>query len=120
MAMSSRERLISALTHQNPDHTPCAFMLYGALHKSSRDYLDFIDRQIEMGLDVFVELPPRAPITINDHYNLHGLPVSFHPEVSVREIKQPGENEPLLVKEYQHPRRHVDLRGPADGRLALG
>jgi uroporphyrinogen-III decarboxylase len=103
MAMSSRERLISALTHQNPDHTPCAFMLYGALHKSSRDYLEFIDRQLEMGLDTFVELPPRAPLTVNDHYNLHGLPVSFHPAVSVREFNLPGGSEPVLVKEYHTP-----------------
>jgi len=103
MAMSSRERLISALTYQNPDHTPCAFMLYGGLHKSSRDYLDFIDRQIAMGLDTFVELPPRDPVTVNDHYNLHGLPVSFHPEVRVREFMLPGGSEPLLVKEYSTP-----------------
>ncbi len=103
MAMSSRERLISALAHQNPDHTPCAFMLHGALHKSSRNYLDFIDRQLAMGLDAFVELPPRAPHTVNDHYNLHGLPVSYHPDVVIREFKQPGLNEPLLVKEYHTP-----------------
>lgn len=78
-------------------------MLYGALHKSSRDYLDFIDRQLEMGLDTFVELPPRAPLTVNDYYNLHGLPVSFHPDVSIREFVQIGRSEPVLVKEYHTP-----------------
>jgi len=103
MTMSSRDRLLAVLNHQTPDHIPCAFMLYGALHSSSRDYLDFIDCQLALWLDTFVELPPRAPFTSNDHYNLHGLPVSFHPAVSIREFKLPGKDEPLLVKEYHTP-----------------
>ena len=62
-------------------------------------------RQVALGLDPYVQIPPRPPIVINDHYNLHGLPVTFDPRVTVREwIERPtaGEN-PLMIKEYHTP-----------------
>jgi hypothetical protein len=42
---------------------------------------------------------------VSDSYNLYGLPVQFHPSVSVREWKESPSNEkfPVLFKEYQTP-----------------
>jgi hypothetical protein len=80
-------------------------MLYKSLLSSSRTYLDFLQRQLEMGLDAFVQLPPRPPQMVSDTYNLHGLPVSFDGRVKVSEWKEdlPGEKWPLLIKEYKTP-----------------
>jgi len=103
--LTSRERMLAALSCNPVDHTPCAFMLFKGLLSRSRSYLDFLETQIAMGLDTFVQLPPRAPQVNNDYYNLHGLPVSFDPRVQVTEWKEnlPGEELPILVKEYHTP-----------------
>jgi uroporphyrinogen-III decarboxylase len=103
--MSSRERMLAALNHQAADHTPCSFMLYKGLQITSRDYADFVERQIEMGLDAYVMLPPRPPVVVNDHYNLHGLDVSYDPQVEIEEWaeRRDGEQWPILVKEYHTP-----------------
>jgi hypothetical protein len=103
--MTSRDRMLAALACQPVDRVPCAFMLYGALHQSSGNYLDFVAGQLALGLDAYVELPPRPPVVVNDHYNLHGIPVRYDPRVVVSEwVERPtDEVEPVLVKEYLTP-----------------
>jgi hypothetical protein len=103
--MSSRQRMLVALSCQKPDHLPCSFMLFNGLKDQSWDYLNFIQRQLDLGLDPYVQIPPRQPVIKNDYYNLHGLPVSYHPDVSVKEWKeiQDGQQYPILIKEYQTP-----------------
>ena len=103
--MSSRDRMLVALNGGESDHPPCCFMLFNELKSTCRDYAEFIERQIEMGLDTYVELPPRPPVVVNDHYNLHGLPVSYDPRVKTEEwIEQPpDEDRPVMVKEYHTP-----------------
>ena len=103
--MSSRNRMLAALRCQNKDQTPCSFMLFNALKERSEDYLDFIERQLKLGLDAFVQIPPRSPIVENDYYNLHGLPVSYAGSVEIHEWvdRQEGEKAPILVKEYHTP-----------------
>jgi hypothetical protein len=97
--------MLAALNCQEPDHVPCSFMIYGGLKGRCQTYLEFIERQIEMGLDTFVELPPRPPVVVNDYYNLHGLPVNYDPRGTIKEWleNQPGENTPILIKEYHTP-----------------
>ena len=97
--------MLAALDCRQPDHVPCAFMIFGALKSRCADYAEFVERQVEMGLDAFVELPPRPPVVVNDYYNLHGLPVSYDPRVTVKEWveDQPGEAAPVMVKEYHTP-----------------
>lgn len=103
--LSSRERMLAALNCQTPDYPPCSFMIFGALHQKSSSYLDFITQQLALGLDAFVMLPPRPPKVINDHYNLHGLPVSYRPEVTIDEAVAypPDEQTPVLEKTYHTP-----------------
>jgi len=97
--------MLAALNREEADHVPCSFMIFGALKEHCRSYAEFVDRQVEMGLDAFVELPPRPPVVVNDYYNLHGLPVSHDPRVGVTEWveEQPGEFWPIMVKEYHTP-----------------
>jgi len=105
--MSSRQRMLAALSGQKPDIVPCSFMLFNGLKTESQDYLDFIQRQLDLGLDAYVQIPPRPMVVKNDYYNLHGLPVSYHPAVTVNEWKetQEGQPYPILIKEYHTPAR---------------
>ena len=85
--VSSRQKMLTALSGGKPETVPCSFMLFNGLKTESRDYLDFIQRQLDLGLDAYVQIPPRPLVVKNDHYNLHGLPVNYHPDVTVKEWK---------------------------------
>ena len=95
-------------------------MLFNALKIQSHDYFDFIERQIALGLDAYVQIPIRPPIVVNDHYNLHGLPVSHDPRITIQEwVSHPiGEEFPILVKEYHTPAGSLvaEVRQTADWR----
>jgi hypothetical protein len=80
-------------------------MLFGALRSRSGYYADFIHQQLALGLDAFVQIPPRPPVVVNDHYNLHGLPVQYDPRVRISEWVEriAGEEHPVLIKEYATP-----------------
>lgn len=97
--------MLAAIRRQESDHAPCSFMLFNALKSSCDDYIQFIEHQLEMGLDTFVEIPPRPPVVVNDYYNLHGLPVSYDGRVEIKEwIERPAdEHWPIMVKEYHTP-----------------
>jgi len=97
--------MLTALSGGKPETVPCSFMLFNGLKAESHDYLDFIQRQLDLGLDAYVQIPPRPLVVKNDYYNLHGLPVNYSPEVTVREWKENGEGEhyPILIKEYNTP-----------------
>jgi hypothetical protein len=102
--MSSRQRMLTAIDCRQPDYTPCAFMLFMALRDQCPSYAEYIERQVEMGLDTCVDLPPPST-EINDHGDLYGLPVSYDPRVTIKEWMedQPGERDPIMVKEYHTP-----------------
>ena len=108
--VSYRQRMLAAIDCRlAPGQVPCSFMLYNGLKESCRSYLEFIQRQLDLGLDAYIQIPPRPPEIVSDTYNLHGLPVCYHPSVVVREWKDaanadlPGERWPLLIKEYHTP-----------------
>ena len=119
-SMTSRQRMETALSCQAPDYVPCSFMLYNALKSRSRDYFDFIQNQIALGLDTYVQIPVRPPIVVNDYFNLHGLPVSHHPAVKIKEwVSYPEDEEyPVLIKEYLTPagKLSAEIRKTPDWR----
>ncbi len=104
--------MLTALDCQQPDHPPCSFMIFGALHRQSKDYFNFIVRQLALGLDAFVMVPPRPPQVQNDTYDLYGLPVSYHPQVTVSERieQQPDETVPVMIKTYHTPAGDLTTR----------
>jgi len=97
--------MLFALDRQQPDHTPCSFMLFGGLWSGSANYLAYIQSMLDLGLDAYVQIPPREPRLMNDFYNLYGLPVNYHPQVRIEEWveNRPEQRYPLLVKEYHTP-----------------
>ena len=113
MTMSPRERMLAAFACQEPDHVPCSFMLFHLMRPGSKNYQEFIERQVALGLDTYVQIPPRPPFVVNDWYDLHGLPVSFDPRVTIQEWmeERSGERYPTLVKEYHTPggKLHVEV-----------
>lgn len=86
---SSRERMLTALENKKSDYIPCSFMIFSALEEECKDQFEFIQRQLELGLDVKVELPE--------------LPFRFHPEVKVKEWREKKESGDLLHREYHTP-----------------
>ena len=104
-SMTSRQRMLAAIDCNEVDHVPCSFMLFKGLLASSHSYFEFIQRQLALGVDVFVQIPPRSPKPVSDSYNLHGLPVSYHPSVKIREWKeqQTGDKWPVMFKVYETP-----------------
>lgn len=102
--MTSRQRMLAALECRTPDHVPCAFMMYKALKNECRDHAAFLQAQLDLGLDVVVELPPRPPVVINEHANLHGLPVQYGAGVHTHQYTRTLESgQTLLIKEYHTP-----------------
>jgi len=67
-------------------------MIFRALRSQCKDQYEFIERQLELGLDVRVNLP---------EFNLR-----FHPDVTIKDWKEyrNGEKYPLLHREYQTPK----------------
>jgi len=66
-------------------------MIFTALRKKCRDQYEFVERQLELGMDAVVDL--------------HELPVRFAPQVNVKQWQEKADDRevPLLYKEYQTP-----------------
>ena len=66
-------------------------MIFTALRSKCKDQCEFVERQLELGLDTVVDL--------------HELPTCPEPQVSVKEWQEGANNgkTPLLYKEYQTP-----------------
>ncbi|MBM3238136.1 hypothetical protein FJZ31_17735 [Candidatus Poribacteria bacterium] len=103
--LSSRERMLEAFCHREADYVPCCFMIFAALKNRCKDKYEFVEKQLEMGLDAVVELPMSPSDVEFDHSDLRGLPVRYHPEVKIRAWKEErtGEQNPVLFKEYHTP-----------------
>lgn len=106
MSLTSRERMLNAISCQEVDHTPCCFIQFSALEARCRGQLDMAARLLEWGLDAMVQTPPWLLTVPGDTADLRGLPVRFPPEVSIREWSEPpgrGRRYPILHKEYLTP-----------------
>jgi len=94
--------MLAALDCREPDYVPCCFSAFSALSQKCTGRRDFLERQIDMGLDAAVQMP--------------SLPVRHGPGVSTRTwlTEEPGE--PALALEQAAlqvlgagVRRHEDL-----------
>ena len=104
---SPRERLLAAWSGKPADRLPCSFMIFGALRRQCRTPEEYVTRQLDLGLDAFVEIPPRSPLLLRPEtisYDLYGLPVRLHPDVRVTDTIEPGgAGRPLLRRTYHLP-----------------
>ncbi len=78
-------------------------MIFRALRERSRDDLDFIDRQADLGLDAVVELATWEAGTRRDHPDLPGPPLHFHPEAGVVEWVEERPEGRLIHRRYETP-----------------
>ncbi|MFH1085592.1 MAG: hypothetical protein V1772_07500, partial [Chloroflexota bacterium] len=88
---SSRERLLAALACQPSDYVPCCFGSFKILQDRCADQAEFVQRQLDLGLDVIARI--------------NTLPPRHDPRVVIREwrVEQPGGRYPILHKEYATP-----------------
>lgn len=89
MDLTSRERMLLTMEHKPVDHLPCCFMIFSALRSRCSDDLDFVRRQLDLGLDARVLLP--------------NLPLRFRPDVEISCRRLPAEvpGRFLLEKTYR-------------------
>jgi uroporphyrinogen-III decarboxylase len=91
--LSSRERMLAAINHQEPDYVPLWFNWY---YKDTQilqwdDIVDRAERVLAMGLDDTIRID---------------VPESVHPETSTRVwVEHPADSRyPLIHKEYYTPK----------------
>ena len=103
--LTSRERMLLAINHQEVRPIPCCFMSFTALRKRvNEDLYALVKAERAMGLDSFLFIPAAPRPQRLDHPDLRGLPVRFHPDVRVKEWKEGAENGfGTLHKEYHTP-----------------
>ncbi len=93
VSMSSRERMLAAITRRGPDHVPLSpYMAQGAWYREPlvwQDQFERAERLLELGLDPVIEiwLPDVHP----------------DPQVEVRTWREAANGEVLLTKEYHTP-----------------
>lgn len=106
--MTSRERMLRALSCEVPDYAPCCFMIFAALRSRYTSPFERVDRQLEMGLDATIHVMGGSELVARteSHYaDLQGLPVRFDPRVDVHDWLEdrPGLALPILHREYRTP-----------------
>ncbi len=92
---SSRSRMLNAIQNKKDNNIPCCFMIFTALEEKCKDRFEFIERQLELGVDVHVELPE--------------LLINFHPDVKVKQWEEKSENVCRLHKVYQTPSGNLSV-----------
>jgi hypothetical protein len=83
--------MLAALECREADHVPCCFGSFNILLHQCADQAEFLDRQLEMGLDVIARISIPEP--------------HFDARVKTREWREepPGEPYPILHKAYETP-----------------
>ncbi len=54
--MTSRERMLAAMSGEPVDYTPCSFMAFFNLRGRARDEVSFVEQQLAMGLDAYTHV----------------------------------------------------------------
>ena len=54
--MTSRERMLAALGYEEADYIPCSFMLFESLQQKCRTEREFVEKQLQLGLDAYVHV----------------------------------------------------------------
>ncbi len=103
--LTSRERMIKTISHQEVDHIPCSFMSFTALrNRLGDDYYKLCEAELGLGLDSMLFLPYLSREERPDHPELRGLPVQFHEDVETKEWRENLAGSPdILHKEYITP-----------------
>jgi hypothetical protein len=101
--MRSCERLLAAISGGRPDHVPCSFMLFFSLYERCSNDAEFVERQLELGLDPFVHVGQ-----LNHTLHLYG---GLAPGVSWREWVEERDGAKLFCRRIDTP------AGPLESRV---
>jgi enhancing lycopene biosynthesis protein 2 len=94
--MRSRERLLAAIAGERPDYAPCSFMLFFSLYERCASDTQFVEKQVELGLDPFVHVGH-----LNHTLHQYG---GLAPGVSWKEwVEERGENDRLFCRRIDTP-----------------
>ncbi len=102
---TSREVLLDAMSCRHSTRIPCCFMSFRIMRDRCRDLYEAAQKEMELGLDPMLFVPPTERRDRKEHPDLRGLPVRFHPDVAVHEWIEsvPEGPYPLLHKRYETP-----------------
>jgi len=95
--MTSRERMLAALSHEQVDYVPCSFMIFANMRARSATNLDFVEKQLALGLDAYVHA---------GHLN-HAL----HTDARYREWTEEDDGVTYFCRRIDTP------KGPLTGRV---
>src|SRR5512140_2024669 len=111
-SLTSRERMLAALNHQAPDYLPCCFMSFTALRRRHQENMyELCKAERAMGLDAMLFIPSAGRPQRPEHPELRGLPVRPHPDVRLKEWREPVARDfDLLHKEYITPAGSLTCR----------
>ena len=103
--LTSRERMLRTLNHEEADFIPCCFMSFTALRRRvNEDFYALVEAERAMGLDSMLFIPAASRPQRPEHPELRGMPVRFGPEVATREWREPRDSGfDLLHREYRTP-----------------
>lgn len=114
MSLTSKEKIIKAINCEDIGdfkEIPLTFMNFAALRNTCNNEIEFIEKQLELGLDTVAYIGERPFFEINDYPALYGLPIDYHLKVKVREWveKDPIEQYPIIHKEYLTPEGPLEI-----------
>lgn len=96
--MTSRERMLAAISCEPVDYTPCSFMIFYNMMMRCATHGEFLERQVEMGLDPFAHAGYLKP--------------AMHPDVAEKVWREQEGGETIIC-------RHIDTpKGPLVQRVA--
>jgi len=102
--LSSRQRLLNAINHQEVDYIPCSFMSFSILRdKYNQDRFAAAKAELDMGLDPILFIPSSSRWQRKDHPDLRGLPIRFDSRVHIRTWQEGDALSGKLFKEYETP-----------------
>jgi hypothetical protein len=101
--MNSKERMLSVLEGNQADHIPCSFMLFYNLYDDCKSELEYITREIELGLEPHVHAGHLG-------HTMH-LTGTLHPEAQYSEWTEVQDGIKYFCRRIDTP------KGPLTGRV---
>jgi hypothetical protein len=101
--MNSKERMLSVLEGNKADHIPCSFMLFYNLYDDCKSELEYITREIELGLEPHVHAGHLG-------HTMH-LTGTLHPEAQYSEWTEVQDGIKYFCRRIDTP------KGPLTGRV---
>jgi hypothetical protein len=96
--MNSKERMLASINCEKADYTPCSFMIFFNLRRTCKDEVEFVERQLAMGLDAFTHVGYLRP--------------SYHPSASETVGIETEAGQTVLCRRIETP------KGPLTQRVA--